>query len=129
MRCPGCSQATAEEDANPPLRDFVNALRVWGRGASVRTILYMATVTPTLCRRGKPRKVALVAAMRKLLLILNAVVRDQTPPRAHSWRGLTVNTVAVLTVKLLKVQMATPPVATKVSLGGPLHSGAGAVCA
>ncbi|MCY4520611.1 MAG: hypothetical protein OXC13_07505, partial [Caldilineaceae bacterium] len=55
------------------------------------TMLYMATVTATrhnpairdfhtrLCRRGKPRKVALVAAMRKLLLILNAVVRDQIP--------------------------------------------------
>ena len=64
--------------------------RVWGGRASVRTILYMATVTATrhnpairvhtrLCRRGKPRKVALVAAMRKLLLILNAVVRDQVP--------------------------------------------------
>ena len=61
--------------------------RVWG-GRAVRTMLYMATVTATrhnpaihdfytrLCRRGKPRKVALVAAMRKLLLILNAVVRD-----------------------------------------------------
>ncbi|MCY4521929.1 MAG: hypothetical protein OXC13_14280 [Caldilineaceae bacterium] len=32
-----------------------------------------------LCRRGKPRKVALVASMRKLLLILNAVLRDQVP--------------------------------------------------
>ena len=32
-----------------------------------------------LCRLGKPRKVALVAAMRKLLLNLNAVVRDQVP--------------------------------------------------
>ena len=32
-----------------------------------------------LCQRGKPRKVTLVAAMRKLLLILNAVVRDQVP--------------------------------------------------
>lgn len=32
-----------------------------------------------LCRRGLPRKVALVAAMRKLLLILNAVLRDQVP--------------------------------------------------
>ena len=51
----------------------------------------MATVTATrhnpairgfhtrLCRRGKPRKVALVAAMRKLPLILNAVVRNQVP--------------------------------------------------
>ena len=65
--------------------------RVWGGRASVRTILYMATVTATrhnpvirafytrLCQRGKPRKVALVAAMRKLLLILNAVIRDQVP--------------------------------------------------
>ena len=32
-----------------------------------------------LCQRGKPRKVVLVAVMRKLLLILNAVVRDQVP--------------------------------------------------
>ena len=65
--------------------------RIWGGRASVRTILYMATVTATrhnpairdfytrLCRRGKPPKVALVAAMRKLLLILNAVIRDQVP--------------------------------------------------
>ena len=57
----------------------------------MRTILYMATVTTTrhnpaipdfytgLCRRGKPKMVALVAAMRKLLLILNPVVRDQVP--------------------------------------------------
>ena len=55
--------------------------RVWGGRASMRTILYMATVTATqhsairefytrLCRRGKPRKVA---------LILNAVIRDQVP--------------------------------------------------
>ena len=32
-----------------------------------------------LCRRGKPRKVTLIAAMRKLLLILNTVPRDQIP--------------------------------------------------
>lgn len=32
-----------------------------------------------LCQRGKPRKGALVAAMRKLFLILNAVMRDRTP--------------------------------------------------
>jgi transposase len=65
--------------------------QLWGGGASARTILYMATVTATrhnpairdfytgLCRRGKPQMVALVAAMRKLLLILNPVVRDQVP--------------------------------------------------
>ena len=65
--------------------------RVWGGRASVRTILYMVMVTTTrhnpatrdfhtrLCRRGKPRKVALVAAMHKLLLILNVVIRDLVP--------------------------------------------------
>ena len=57
----------------------------------MRKILYMATVTairhnPTirdfhtrLCAKGKPKKVALVAAMRKRLTVLNAVSRDQVP--------------------------------------------------
>ena len=31
--------------------------------------------------RGKPKKVALVAAMHKLLTLLNAVMRDKTPWR------------------------------------------------
>ena len=34
-----------------------------------------------LVARGKPKKVALVAAMHKLLTFLNAVMRDQTPWR------------------------------------------------
>ncbi len=65
--------------------------RIWGGRASVRRILYMATMTAIchnppirafyrrLCAQGKPRKVALVAAMRKLLTVLNAVMRDQVP--------------------------------------------------
>jgi transposase len=62
-----------------------------GGRASVRCVLYMATLTATRCnpmiRRfyqrlvaaGKPKKVALVAAMRKLLTMLNAILRDQRP--------------------------------------------------
>ena len=46
-----------------------------------------------LYRRGKLRKVASVAAMRKLSFILNAVVWDALPC-VHSWRGLTLYTVA-----------------------------------
>ena len=38
------------------------------------------------------------------------------------------DTVSVFDVKTWKVPMATAPVATKVSLGGPPHSGAGAGC-
>lgn len=60
-----------------------------GRGA-LRAVLYMATVACTqhnpvirrhyaqLKGRGKPPKVALVACMRKLLTILNAMLRDGT---------------------------------------------------
>lgn len=64
---------------------------IWGGRASVRTALYMACVASLRCnpviRRlykhlvgaGKPVKVALVACMRKLLTILNAMVRSQRP--------------------------------------------------
>jgi transposase len=59
---------------------------IWGGRAPVRTALYMATLAAVRCnpviRRfferlsaaGKPRKVALVACMRKLLTILNAMM-------------------------------------------------------
>lgn len=61
----------------------------WGGRASVRRVLYMATVTaarwnPVIARayaalraRGKKAKVARIACMRKLLSILTAMVRDR----------------------------------------------------
>ena len=64
---------------------------VWGGRATVRRVLYMATLTairwnPTLqafyarlCLAGKAKKVAIVACMRKLLTILNAMLRDNKP--------------------------------------------------
>jgi len=64
---------------------------VWGGRARVRTALYMAALVgsrrnPTLKAlydrlraAGKPAKVALVACMRKLLIILNAILRDRRP--------------------------------------------------
>jgi transposase len=66
--------------------------RIWGGRATVRTALYMACYAslrhkkdPTVSRyqnlkeANKPHLVAMVACMRKLLTILNAVVRDQKP--------------------------------------------------
>jgi transposase len=62
---------------------------VWGGRRAVRQALYMATLTATrynpplrafyqrLCAVGKPKKLALVACMRKLLTILNAMLRHQ----------------------------------------------------
>ena len=61
-----------------------------GGRAQVRCMLYMAAVTASrtnpvirafyqrLLAAGKPPKVALVACMRKILTILNAMVRTQT---------------------------------------------------
>lgn len=64
---------------------------VWGGRAPVRAALYMGALVATrhnpvlrefygrLLAAGKPKKVALVACMRKLLSILNAVMRDRVP--------------------------------------------------
>lgn len=63
----------------------------WGGRSSVREVLYMATMSavrfnPTLkdfyerlLNAGKLKKVAQVACMRKLLVILNAMLRDNKP--------------------------------------------------
>lgn len=64
---------------------------IWGGRAEVRSVLYMATLTAIrfnepikmlharLIARGKPAKVAIVACMRKLLTILNAMLKSKTP--------------------------------------------------
>jgi transposase len=63
---------------------------VWGGRAVVRSALYMATLSAhrynpvikefyeRLCAEGKTKKCALVACVHKLLVILNAMVRDGT---------------------------------------------------
>ncbi|MGA7950880.1 MAG: IS110 family transposase [Thiobacillaceae bacterium] len=65
--------------------------RIQGGRASVRQVLYMAAVAASrfnpsirtfyqrLLASGKKKKVALVACMRKLLTILNAMIRDMQP--------------------------------------------------
>jgi transposase len=70
---------------------------VWGGRTTVRAVLYMATVAAARCNplirtfyqrlraAGKAPKVALIACMRKLLTILNAIARTHTPWRpAHA---------------------------------------------
>lgn len=63
---------------------------IWGGRAHVRSVLYMSAVSAMqhnpiirdfyqrLRGKGKCFKVAIVACMRKLLVILNAMLRDQT---------------------------------------------------
>ena len=64
---------------------------IWGGRAHVRAALYMAALVSTwknpvirtfyqrLCQAGKAKKLALTACMRKLLTILNAMVKSGTP--------------------------------------------------
>jgi transposase len=64
---------------------------IWGGRTHVRAPLYMGTLVAVrhnpvlkafyerLCRAGKVKKVALIACMRKLLTILNAMAKHQKP--------------------------------------------------
>jgi transposase len=72
---------------------------IWGGRAHVRTALYMAALTASrrnpvikdfytrLRTAGKPPNVALVACMRKLLVMLNAMLKHRAP-----WRPVVVQT-------------------------------------
>jgi len=69
---------------------FKGRRMIWGGRAQVRAVLYMSTLSAIrfnpiirqfyqrLKEAGKCFKVAMVACMRKLLVILNAMVRNQT---------------------------------------------------
>lgn len=64
---------------------------IWGGRAQVRAVFYMCTLVATrrnplvkafyarLLAAGKKPKVALIACMRKFLVVLNALLRHQTP--------------------------------------------------
>jgi transposase len=64
---------------------------IYGGRARIRATLYMATLTAIRCNpkfkafhqrlvdQGKLQKVAITATMRKLIVTLNAIVRDQKP--------------------------------------------------
>lgn len=64
---------------------------IWGGREAVRSVLYMAALTAIRCNPvfkafyarlravGKPAKVAITATMRKLLVTLNAMLRDGAP--------------------------------------------------
>ena len=70
---------------------------VWGGRAKVRASLYMGALTASrwnpvirdfyqrLLAAGKPKKVALTACMRKLIVILNSILKHRSP-----WYDLTL---------------------------------------
>lgn len=74
--------------------NFKGKRTTWGGRANVRSSLYMATLSASrydpvikafyqrLLAAGKPKKVALTACMRKLLTIINAVIKSGQPWQA-----------------------------------------------
>lgn len=69
---------------------------IWGGRAEVRAVLYMAAITAMRCNpliktfaerlkaTGKPTKVVIVACMRKLLTIMNSLIKYETPWNPNS---------------------------------------------
>ena len=85
-------QAAALAGLAPLNRDsgtFRGTRAIWGGRANLRKALYMPALTATRCNptlkafykrlieKGKKPKVALTAVMRKLIIIINAIIRDQ----------------------------------------------------
>lgn len=76
---------------------------IWGGRANVRSVLYMATLVAVrfnpvikqfhdrLINAGKKPKVAIVASMRKLIIILNAMVKNGTTWQNFSAKNLDFN--------------------------------------
>ena len=77
--------------------------QIWGGRARLRAVLYMAAMVASrfnpvirdfyqrLLAAGKPKKVALTACMRKLLVILNSMLKSRSP-----WRDERAGTPALL---------------------------------
>jgi transposase len=98
-KCPELGQLNRREIAKlagvAPLSDDSGKHRgkrsIWGGRADVRAVLYMATISAMRCNRaikafaerlkqaGKPAKVVIVACMRKLLTIMNSMLKNNTP--------------------------------------------------
>ena len=70
---------------------FRGQRHIWGGRGAVRALLYMATLSALKCNppirafyqqllaRGKVKKVAIIACMRKFLVCLNAMVKNKEP--------------------------------------------------
>ncbi len=98
-RCPEIGRLTRRQIAKlvgvAPLNNDSGKYRgqrhIWGGRADVRSVMYMATVSAIRCnpvikefaaklkRAGKAPKVVIVACMRKLLTIMNAIIKSNTP--------------------------------------------------
>lgn len=98
-RCPELGRLNRQEIAKlvgvAPLNSDSGTHRgqrhIWGGRADVRSVMYMAALSAMRCNApirtfatrlknaGKPAKVVIVACMRKLLTIMNIMIKNNTP--------------------------------------------------
>jgi transposase len=83
---------------------FRGRRKIWGGRPELRSTLYMNTLVSVrynpeiksfyqrLLANGKPKKLALIACMRKLLTILNAMARESRP---WTWQAPLLGTPAL----------------------------------
>lgn len=84
----GCASLVGVAPFNKDSGKFKGKKRIWGGRSQVRKVLYMATMSAIrfniaiktfydrLVLKGKPKKVAIAACMRKLITILNSVLKN-----------------------------------------------------
>ena len=103
---------------------------VWGGRAKLRAVLYMAALVASrhnpiiaafyqhLLDSGKVKKVALVACMRKLLTILNAILRKMTVWQPETClRRVSGNTMETA------IRSGNNPTSTAISAEAQLYRG------
>ena len=103
LGCMDRGQIAALVGVAPLNRDsgaFRGKRKIWGGRRDIRSTLYMAALVASqhntvirnfyqrLCNAGKPKKVALTACMRKLLVILNSLIKSGQP-----WQPKSVNPI------------------------------------
>ena len=83
-----CASLVGVAPFNKDSGKFKGKKRIWGGRSQVRKVLYMATISAIrfniaiktfydrLVLKGKPKKVAIAACMRKLITILNSVLKN-----------------------------------------------------
>ena len=83
-----CASLVGVAPFNKDSGRYIGKKSIWGGRSFVRKVLYMATLSSIrfndvirtfydrLVSKGKPKKVAIVACMRKLITILNSMIKN-----------------------------------------------------
>ena len=92
-----CASLVGVAPFNKDSGKYKGKKRIWGGRAPIRKVLYMAVISgirfniaiktfyDRLVLKGKPKKVAISACMRKLITILNSMLKNNTLWDSKRW--------------------------------------------